>query len=116
MEKELTLNSLRLKEEETDFMMKKSKQYETKINSLECTLSGRGFKPTIEQKAICDKSTELEELKQKLDQINAKIDSFAQLPPDINAAKAAVKEQEEVLNELRHNVDKLFSIQNNVKH
>lgn len=91
------LPELEKKAKQAEFLQQKSREYRRTINQLQKELTAAHVEPSIYHGTLVKKSEGLKELKARLQTVQAKLDSYHALPPDLSLARVKVEETKQEL-------------------
>lgn len=83
---------LEKKAKQAGFLQSKGQEYKNRIHELKNELKLSGADPALLHRTLVRKADGLKELRTKLHPIRAKLDSYQELPPDLELARVKVEE------------------------
>ena len=78
--------------EECKFLRSKYREYKEKIHQCQDALLKSGTDQSLYHREMVKKSDELQELKDKIAPMKAKLDTYHNLPPDLSLTKVKIEE------------------------
>ncbi|XP_041047428.1 HAUS augmin-like complex subunit 1 isoform X1 [Carcharodon carcharias] len=93
------------KKQNADFFIKKMNEWNQLSQSLENDLKQVGFDASLDHQSLVELSERLENVKKEVESLNAKLNSYLNLTPNVYSAKVKIEETKLELNK----VDRLLS-------